>query len=553
MGGREPSHKTPAVRFLFPNFQGDMPVFRLTSAVEPSYMVFTDGRRYYVKNGSTGVTEYSDVDASSVINYAIKRATSIGGGKVLIKSGKYYLDNQILIQNASDVVIEGEGWNTKLIATNPDQNIIKIGERLPLVYDPQNLSVVKRVVIRNLFIDGSAQGSTDNNTNSVNFDGRIGIEVVGNFEDVVIENCYIYNTGSDGIFMMWYGENKGNLAVINNVFDSIRGYYGAFHVHGTSRSKAIVAFNQFFNLKTHAIRHGYVIMGNYIEGVDFTGTYHATYGDDFAILGSDDANIIAFNWIRNVTGGGIAFWNGGLYNGTRAIISGNVVWNVTKQGIIATGKTGYIGRVIISDNVIWSTGSEGIYAGYYAMGWIIKGNYVENAGTHGINVDGCLYCTVEGNVVLDPSRNGDGAGSGIRVSGVGIMLIGNHVRVTSNPRPSFGIVIGSNADVRIVGGSIVSDVGFRTATVGIGTGSVVEIKDVYGYRTRNSGVATISAGSTRVTVSHNLATTPTKVLITPLATPPGKLWVENITATSFDIATDTAPTADLQVTWYAEV
>jgi hypothetical protein len=522
-------------------------------AVQPvSYIVFGDGVRYYVKNGSTGVIEYSDIDASKVIQYAVDKLR-VGGGRIYIKSGTYYLASQILVQNASDIIIEGEGWSTKLVATNPDQNIIKIGERLPLVYDPRRLSVVKRVVIRDLYLDGSAQSPTDNNINSVDFDGRIGVEVVGNFEDIVIERCYIYNTGSDGIFMYWYGGNRGNLLVINNVFDSIRGYYGGFHVHGTSRHKAVVAFNKFFNLKTHAIRHGYVIVGNYIENVDFTGTYHAIYGDDYAIVGSDDANIIAFNWVRDVVGGGIFYWNGGLYNGTRAIIMGNVVWNVSKKGIRAPGKPGYVGRVVITDNVVWRAGEEGIYAGYYAMGWVVKGNYVENAGTHGINVDGCNYCTVEGNVVVDPSRNGDGAGSGIRAHGVGLTLVGNHIRATSTPRPSFGIVVGSNHDVRIVGGSIVSDVGFRTGVVGIGTGSVVEIRHVYGYRTHNSDVAVIPAGSTRVTVSHGLAKAPSKVLITPLAQPPGRLWVERITSTSFDIVSDVAPTADLQVAWYAEV
>jgi hypothetical protein len=29
--------------------------------------------------------------------------------------------------------------------------------------------------------------------------------------------------------------------------------------------------------------------------------------------------------------------------------------------------------------------------------------------------------------------------------------------------------------------------------------------------------------------------------------------VENITSTSFDIVTDTAPTSDLNIAWYAEV
>jgi len=70
---------------------------------------------------------------------------------------------------------------------------------------------------------------------------------------------------------------------------------------------------------------------------------------------------------------------------------------------------------------------------------------------------------------------------------------------------------------------------------------------------KSSGTSTILANQTRVTVNHNLVATPSKVLITPLATPPGKLWVENITSTSFDIVTDTAPTVDLKVAWYAEV
>jgi len=67
------------------------------------------------------------------------------------------------------------------------------------------------------------------------------------------------------------------------------------------------------------------------------------------------------------------------------------------------------------------------------------------------------------------------------------------------------------------------------------------------------GVATLPANSTRVTVQHFINNPPARVFITPLASPPGKLWVENITATSFDIVTDVAPTADLNVAWYAEV
>ena len=71
------------------------------------------------------------------------------------------------------------------------------------------------------------------------------------------------------------------------------------------------------------------------------------------------------------------------------------------------------------------------------------------------------------------------------------------------------------------------------------------------YRSENRGVATIPAEQTRVTVAHNLITTPSRILVTPYGN--ARVWVENITSTSFDIVTDMAPTADLQVAWYAEV
>ncbi|MCD6093193.1 MAG: right-handed parallel beta-helix repeat-containing protein [Candidatus Omnitrophica bacterium] len=72
-----------------------------------------------------------------------------------------------------------------------------------------------------------------------------------------------------------------------------------------------------------------------------------------------------------------------------------------------------------------------------------------------------------------------------------------------------------------------------------------------GLTTSNSGVATIPAGSTRVTVSHGLVKAPRIILLTPAGN--ARVWYENVTDTSFDIVTDTAPSTDLDVTWYAEV
>ena len=70
---------------------------------------------------------------------------------------------------------------------------------------------------------------------------------------------------------------------------------------------------------------------------------------------------------------------------------------------------------------------------------------------------------------------------------------------------------------------------------------------------KNSGVATIASGSTSVTVNHGLVAKPRVVIVTPYGNT--KVWVpeDSITDTSFDIVTDTAPSEDLKVAWYAEV
>jgi hypothetical protein len=67
------------------------------------------------------------------------------------------------------------------------------------------------------------------------------------------------------------------------------------------------------------------------------------------------------------------------------------------------------------------------------------------------------------------------------------------------------------------------------------------------------GTCTIKAGNFSTAVYHELRETPTVVLVTPLAQPPGKIWVESITSQYFIVKTDVAPSSDLPIAWYAEV
>jgi hypothetical protein len=198
----------------------------------------------------------------------------------------------------------------------------------------------------------------------------------------------------------------------------------------------------------------------------------------------------------------------------------------------------------------------------YTHDVLVMGNYFRNAG---IYLDKSKRAVIIGNTFIDDrygsftiqasSSSGNNLIIGNRITGTqgtGIRLECSYNLVAYNyiSRGWRGIQEVSPADYNYIFNNYVA--GHSIANiVKVGTNTIV--KDNIGYPTSNSGVATISAGSTRVTVSHGLATTPTKVLITPLGQPPGRLWVENITSTSFDIATDTAPTADLNVAWYAEV
>jgi hypothetical protein len=91
---------------------------------------------------------------------------------------------------------------------------------------------------------------------------------------------------------------------------------------------------------------------------------------------------------------------------------------------------------------------------------------------------------------------------------------------------------------------------YGTAPVSLsGTNSVYKFRGL--ITTENSGVATLPAGSTRITVNHNMGIRPNKILLTPGANI--RIWYENVTNTSFDIVTDTPQTSDIYISWMAKL
>lgn len=67
----------------------------------------------------------------------------------------------------------------------------------------------------------------------------------------------------------------------------------------------------------------------------------------------------------------------------------------------------------------------------------------------------------------------------------------------------------------------------------------------------SKGVTIVPAGQARITVYHGLQIKPSKVLVQPYANT--YAWVENITASSFDIIIATPQNKSTQIAWYAEI
>jgi len=410
---------------------------------EASYIVFTDGSRYYAKNGSTGIIEYSDVDATKVIQYAVDRVGEQGGGKVFIKRGMYSISGTISITK-DGVIIVGEGfvgletpqWGTVLkMSSGVNKDMFDIYAR--------------KVMLKDFTIDM--------NLNS----GRAIYAHRGAPEDLRLRDIYIINVNATAIW-----DNGWHGSYIGVTIEKVRGHPNyAIWLEGDR--------NFLSHITLYSVDYGIYLKGN------------RNFISSFSIFNSYRAVTIVGN-----------------YN----VLADGIIHGPANDGIVIQGATG---------NLL--TGLK-----IYMAGWQTNNTY------DAINIQS--YGTT-------PSRKN--------------IIIGNHIFSDYTNLPKYCVEeVDPNQDYNIILYNVFE--GWASGAVrkqGLNT----VVRGNIGYVTENSGVATISAGSTRVTVSHGLANAPSKVLITPLGQPPNKLWVENITSTSFDIVTDTAPTADLNVSWQAEV
>ena len=430
-------------------------------------------------------------DHAEVIQKAVNYVKSLGGGKVFIKNGEYRIAKEIAIEAARNVVIEGEGWNTKLVAADKDTIIIRIGSRTDVNKASQ------KIVIRNIFFDGSEQ-ETETKPPEYN-DRRFGIEIASPYDyretttEILIEGCYFYNTGSDAV----YGYEAGRVIVTGCWFEKIRGYWAAVHCH--DRQAWIIVNNVFIDCETAAIRHGAVIANNVAinckgrsdpdNGVIVTGCH----------LGG---SIVANNHIQPASG-----YDGIYVFGIGDHIIGNIIIG-GRKGIRFRSASGYGWHTVVG-NFIRDTSDRAIDVTGGNHHNTIRANHIRN--TKGIYIDS-NNIDVEGNYM---DYCGDSSHDYITLGpNASENTIRNNVLVNDRGARA-GIYEESGADNNVIINNVVL-VGTERI---VKSGSNTIVKNNVGYLTENSGVATLSGdGSTTdfLIGEHGLSPTiddPSKVVV----------------------------------------
>lgn len=118
---------------------------------------------------------------------------------------------------------------------------------------------------------------------------------------------------------------------------------------------------------------------------------------------------------------------------------------------------------------------------------------------------------------------------------------------------SYGIKIGSNCDNYVILGNNVEGNTVAIVDNSFSTSITRNVESNQGYKTLARGVASIASGQTEVTINHGLASTPTKIIVSPYDTNLAgtSYWSGSATSTTCKINIDVAQAASASFCWEA--
>ena len=331
---------------------------------EYKYMVYREGDVYYAMNRKTKQIEFMSRDPAYVINQAIIKTSTAGGGVVFLKEGEYDL-NELNIEMKSNVTLKGAGKAT----------VIKRGY---ISFIDEGL---ENVEVRDLFIDNRGWGGclwiappggevregprnvlVENVIaygSGVEFLGGATVEVRG-AKNVVFRNCEVAYGGHNGFYITAVDEENrihpSEDILIENCYIHDN-WDDAIDLNATTRAfviNNIITNNQYSccSIEKNCIYVEFV--GNYVEKTPFIDVIDSEY----VLIASNTFLISAPTWRLWKNSRFITFVNN--FYGSGAIFA---IENCESLSII-------------SNHLYNHHYNQPVFAVNSSRGFVIKNNYI---------------------------------------------------------------------------------------------------------------------------------------------------------------------------------
>lgn len=500
-----------------------------------SYIIYKSGSTYYAKNGSTGVVDYSGTTCSTVIQSAV---TAMGTGVIQFRPGTYVLTAEVtgtygVFLQGDGAILDVTGMNTDVFDFGSDGTVPSGNDAAPLtgmrgfnVQGTASNTSCKLITIRNARFNTFVEDIVTSDVANV-------VELRGACYGAVIRD--VISSASYTNWIKLVGWLSGTVYAPNDtIIDHCEMSGGnttavAIDLDSGSNSPEGVRITNCWietvNIGIKSAGYHCFILGNFISasaGTTPSNIYLNTGATKNQIVGNHIFAVDTGYGIYNVP----SYATINIADNHFDTCAGQAVCNAAGDGIYisATGNTAN-----------FSSGTaEGFLVGKFQYS-SVTGNRLMG-GTHTtINLaSSSSYNTITGNSFQS-------GGSGVTINGSSNSIIGNTFTSMTN-----GVTLTNLSSSTIEGNS------FTTVTNPlIGSIGTNIIKANIGYITEKAGTDTFTASATLV-ITHGLAATPTKVLVTGSDTNSKALWITSIGSTTFTINRDNS-TGTPAVYWYAEV
>lgn len=437
---------------------------------------------------------------------------------------------------------------------------ISTGDNLLMGFTLDGNSNTKHgIVITTNAVNVVMDGLEIKNLNGDTSTGAYGIQIQNGCSNIHINRSYIHDLTApeNAVIGDSYGASRAILVgevtrvtISSNKFARIGGFEDGDAIHVSSNVDATLGFtvsmvviekNEFYDVKKRAIKlqaSGVIVLDNYIES-NYVDAVNCPYS---GISSFGSRNIIRNNKIKLLRG------NYGIeLNGNNSIdIIGNII-EVDSANAYPSGSSGSmqngiflvggVSNVRIYDNTI-NAAYYGVYSATAVTDIKIRQNTFMVGIDYPINLASPTLLDIHDNTFRGDATNPYQAitlnsPSSFKVDANTFERCGMAVRL-------FGVVNKG----KIFNNFIVQSDTDRYRTTDVTSGiDTVEIKDE-----QNHGNATISAGTTSVTVTHGFGAYPSDILVTPRGNI-GNWWVSSVNTTQFTINCSVAPAGAVIVGW----